>query len=211
MDKRVIFSRFALQNVLIFKIAPHMAISEQEVFEAADQIRDAGQNPSALKIREITQTGSLGTIQKHLVHWAPRDGVSPPSTLRRIRSAAMTKFGDQIWQLALQQAEKMAMVKVKEAREGQEEAQRDVEEAMEKLESWQVEMAGEGAAEEMGQELEHPNRCRRARPGSASAQHQLGLSNPKHTKVTETAERLSKDKLELETEHDPLKSKSDQR
>jgi chromosome segregation ATPase len=116
-----------------------MALTEQDVYEAADQIRESGRVPSAITIREITQVGSLGTIQKHLRKWRHRETVSaasvnppPEQVLNSIR-----QFGEQLWHLALQQAEKSASIKVRQAREEQDEAQRDTDEAMLQLESLQ--------------------------------------------------------------------------
>lgn len=113
-----------------------MPISEQDVYEAADQIRDEGHSPSAIKIREITQTGSLGTIQKFLIKWRHRETISattsnppPEAVLKSIQD-----FGENLWRLALQQAEKAASVKVREAREERGQAQRDAEEAISHLE-----------------------------------------------------------------------------
>ena len=120
-------------------LVQNMALSEQEVFAAADQIRESGRVPSAINIREITQVGSLGTIQKHLRKWRHRETVSaassnppPEQVLNSIR-----QFGEQLWQLALQQAEKAASVKVRQARDDQDEAQRDTDEVMSRLETLQ--------------------------------------------------------------------------
>jgi chromosome segregation ATPase len=128
-----------------------MAISEQDVYEAADQIRDEGNSPSAIKIREITQTGSLGTIQKFLIKWRHRETVSattsnppPEAVLKSIQD-----FGDNLWRLALQQAEKAASVKVREAREEREQALRDADEAISHLEK------GNRVRDDLEQKVEH--------------------------------------------------------
>jgi chromosome segregation ATPase len=122
-----------------------MPLSEQQVFEAADQIRESGRSPSALSIREITKTGSLGTIQKYLRKWRHQETVSsasinppPESVLNAVR-----QFSEQLWQLSLQQAEKAASLKVRAAREEQQEALRDTDEAMEQVEDLQSQLERE--------------------------------------------------------------------
>lgn len=116
-----------------------MAITEQEVFEAAEQVRGEGRTPSAISIREITQTGSLGTIQKHLRKWRHQEVLSassnnppPEPVLNSIR-----QFGEQLWQLALQSAEKAANLKVRQANEELEVARNDAEEALDAMEKQQ--------------------------------------------------------------------------
>lgn len=117
-----------------------MAITEEQVFSAAEEIRDAGKFPSAISVREITKTGSLGTIQKHLRKWRHRETVSaatsnpPPEDVLE----ALKAFGDSFWRLALQHSDKAALQKVRLARDEQDEARRDMEEALEKLEQHQV-------------------------------------------------------------------------
>lgn len=45
-------------------------ITEHEVFEAARKLAEAGESPSAIKIREaLGNRGGMGTIQKHLDFW----------------------------------------------------------------------------------------------------------------------------------------------
>ena len=119
-----------------------MALTEQDVFDASEKIRESGRIPSAITIREITQVGSLGTIQKHLRKWRHRETVSascsnppPEQVLNSIR-----QFGEQLWQMALQQAEKAASIKVRQAREEQEEAQRDTDEVMLQIEGLQEQL-----------------------------------------------------------------------
>jgi chromosome segregation ATPase len=112
-----------------------MPLTEQQVFDAADQVRESGKVPSALNIREITQTGSLGTIQKFLRKWRHSETVSaasinpPPEPMLN----AVRQFGEQLWQIAIQNSEKSASIKVQQAREEAQEAIKDADEAMENL------------------------------------------------------------------------------
>lgn len=113
-----------------------MAITEEQVFSAAEEIRGSGRFPSAISIREVTKTGSLGTIQKHLRKWRHRETVSaannnppPEEVLDSLRN-----FGDSFWRLALQHSDKAALQKVRLARDEQDEARHDMEEALENLE-----------------------------------------------------------------------------
>jgi len=114
-----------------------MAITEEQVFSAAEEIRASGRFPSAISVREITGTGSLGTIQRHLRKWRHRETVSaashnpPPEVVLETLKA----FGDSFWRLALQHSDKAALQKVRLARDEQEEAHRDMEEALENLEA----------------------------------------------------------------------------
>ena len=148
-----------------------MALTEQDVFDASEKIRESGRVPSAITIREITQVGSLGTIQKHLRKWRHRETVSsscinppPEQVLNSIR-----QFGEQLWQLALQQAEKAASIKVRQAREEQEEAQRDTDEVMLQIEGLQEQLRENQAklqAEHEGKlKIEHLNETLRQEQG----------------------------------------------
>jgi hypothetical protein len=124
-----------------------MPLTEQQIFDAAEQVRESGKVPSALNIREITQTGSLGTIQKFLRKWRHQETVSsasvnpPPEPVLN----AVRQFSEQLWQLALQNSEKAASLKVRQANEHEQEAQRDTDEAMENVEKLQQELELERA------------------------------------------------------------------
>jgi len=118
-----------------------MAITEEQVFSAAEEIRESGRFPSAISIREIIKTGSLGTIQKHLRKWRHRETVSAASSNPPPEDVLETlkNFGDTFWRLAIQHSDKAALQKVRLARDEQDEARIDMEEALENLERQRIE------------------------------------------------------------------------
>ncbi len=69
-----------------------MAITKEEVFEAADAIEHAGEKVSSLRVREHLGTGSLTTITGHLKEWrkAQRDNAVQTEDLpQEIREAGV--------------------------------------------------------------------------------------------------------------------------
>ena len=117
-----------------------MTIGKDQVYEVADSLSENGNIPSAIKIREILKTGSLGTIQKYLKLWRHKETLSdslenpPPEQILE----ATTQYVNNFWGTALHHARKEAMVKIQEAQQAQKVAEKDSEsawEAVEKIEN----------------------------------------------------------------------------
>ena len=85
-------------------------VTEQEVFDAANQLRMTGKQVTALKILTVLGGGSLTTIYKHLDAWEARERFDkqsipspaessdelPPSVIEALRG---------IWKVAVEEAE----------------------------------------------------------------------------------------------------------
>lgn len=52
-------------------------ISYEQVADVAARLKANGDRPSARKIRDVLETGSMGTIQDHLVQWRKREAAQP--------------------------------------------------------------------------------------------------------------------------------------
>lgn len=191
-----------------------MPITEQQVFDAAEQVRESGKVPSALSIREITQTGSLGTIQKFLRKWRHQETVSaasinpPPEPVLN----AVRQFSEQLWQLALQHSEKAATLKVKQAREELQEAHRDTDEAMENCELLQQQLE---EAKQTNAQLEKEQQSWLDKWQSLQdekAQLQVSMEQLKHRaeSLGEQNQKWEKECQHLSLAHDELKEHLEQ-
>lgn len=84
-----------------------MAITKEQVFEIADQLHEAGDNPTLAKVRHALGGGSYTTISEFMGEWKTRQQNSqtllrdpaPDSISRRL-----TELGSEIWATAQEQA-----------------------------------------------------------------------------------------------------------
>lgn len=127
-----------------------MPITESQVFETANSLKERGIAPSALSIREITKTGSLGTIQKYLRQW--REGAEsvvkdlnepPPTSAMRVSE----QFLQQVWGLAIHHARQEGGLKLKEIQNEKKEIMEDAAVAWKEVEKL------EGAQEKLGEDV----------------------------------------------------------
>lgn len=127
-----------------------MTINKDQVFEVAESISENGNIPSAIKIREILKTGSLGTIQKYLKLWRHKETLNdslenpPPEHILE----ATTQYVNNFWGAALHQARKEAMVKIQEAQQDQKVSEKDSETAWEAVEKLENKLSELGVANE---------------------------------------------------------------
>lgn len=127
-----------------------MSISEDQVYEAAEELSKSGKNPSALSIREILKTGSLGTIQKYLVKWRHKETVSastqnpPPEELLELTRSYLEK----IWGTAIHISRKEANVKIKEADLERKQSLKDSDSAWSEVERMEKSLGKEKSLQE---------------------------------------------------------------
>src|SRR4051794_11170394 len=84
-----------------------MAITRDQVLEAAGAIAADGGEPTYMNVRARLGTGSFSTIQKHLRDWRTTGQVeSGPSvtTLPEAFTEALNRFGSEAWKAASQWA-----------------------------------------------------------------------------------------------------------
>ncbi|ECB3301950.1 hypothetical protein EWD94_23420 [Salmonella enterica subsp. enterica serovar Newport] len=84
-----------------------MAITEEQIMRAADELDQEGQNPTLARVRKKLGGGSFTTISEVMIEWRAQKARSihaqePPPQAVTDRLAA---FGDDIWALALEIAD----------------------------------------------------------------------------------------------------------
>lgn len=84
-----------------------MAITKEQVFEIADQLHEAGENPTLAKVRNALGGGSYTTISEFMGEWKTQQQNS--QTLLRdpapeAISRRLTELGSEIWATAQEQA-----------------------------------------------------------------------------------------------------------
>ncbi|EAA6553173.1 hypothetical protein DLB95_28215 [Salmonella enterica subsp. diarizonae] len=84
-----------------------MAITEEQIMRAADELDQEGQNPTLARVRKKLGGGSFTTISEVMIEWRAQKARSvhaqepPPQAVTDRLSA----FGDDIWALALEIAD----------------------------------------------------------------------------------------------------------
>ncbi|ENB7844743.1 DNA-binding protein [Salmonella enterica subsp. enterica serovar Newport] len=104
-----------------------MAITEEQIMRAADELDQEGQNPTLARVRKKLGGGSFTTISEVMIEWRAQKARSvhaqePPPQAVTDRLAA---FGDDIWALALE----IADASFAGEREALEKSQQEKEEA----------------------------------------------------------------------------------
>ncbi|EKS3673571.1 DNA-binding protein [Salmonella enterica] len=84
-----------------------MAITEEQIMRAADELDQEGQNPTLARVRKKLGGGSFTTISEVMIEWRAQKARSvpahePPPPVLTDRLAV---FGDDIWALALEIAD----------------------------------------------------------------------------------------------------------
>src|SRR4051794_559429 len=80
-----------------------MAITREQVREAARSIAAEGSEPTYMSVRARLGTGSFSTIQKYLRDWRTSDQVEPqpvPPSLPEAFTDALNRFGAEAWRAA---------------------------------------------------------------------------------------------------------------
>src|SRR3954469_25439437 len=80
-----------------------MAITREQVLEAARSIAAEGSEPTYMSVRARLGTGSFSTIQKYLRDWRTSDQVEPqpvPPSLPEAFTEALNRFGAEAWRAA---------------------------------------------------------------------------------------------------------------
>lgn len=84
-----------------------MAITEEQIMRAADELDQEGQNPTLARVRKKLGGGSFTTISEVMIEWraqkarsVPAHEPPPPALTDRL-----AVFGDDIWALALEIAD----------------------------------------------------------------------------------------------------------
>ncbi|MCB2248786.1 DNA-binding protein [Salmonella enterica subsp. diarizonae] len=104
-----------------------MAITEEQIMRAADELDQEGQNPTLARVRKKLGGGSFTTISEVMIEWRAQKARSvhaqepPPQAVTDRLSA----FGDDIWALALE----IADAGFAGEREAMEKSQQEKEEA----------------------------------------------------------------------------------
>ncbi|MDJ6852990.1 DNA-binding protein [Salmonella enterica] len=104
-----------------------MAITEEQIMRAADELDQEGQNPTLARVRKKLGGGSFTTISEVMIEWRAQKARSvhaqepPPQAVIDRLSA----FGDDIWALALE----IADASFAGEREALEKSQQEKEEA----------------------------------------------------------------------------------
>ncbi|HGI9863934.1 TPA: DNA-binding protein [Salmonella enterica subsp. enterica serovar Montevideo] len=84
-----------------------MAITEEQIMRAADELDQEGQNPTLARVRKKLGGGSFTTISEVMIEWRAQKARSvpahepPPQAL----TDRLAVFGDDIWALALEIAD----------------------------------------------------------------------------------------------------------
>ncbi|QXC16638.1 DNA-binding protein [Citrobacter braakii] len=84
-----------------------MAITEEQIMRAADELNQEGQNPTLSRVRKKLGGGSFTTISEVMIKWRAQKARSvqaqepPPQTV----TDRLAVFGDDIWALALEIAD----------------------------------------------------------------------------------------------------------
>ncbi|HEY8159129.1 MAG TPA: DNA-binding protein [Methylobacter sp.] len=86
-----------------------MAITKDDIFNAADSILDQGGNPTLASVRKLLGGGSYTTIGEAMTEWRTRQQIAlAASTIREPAPEAVTsrlnEFSGEIWSLALEVA-----------------------------------------------------------------------------------------------------------
>ena len=99
-------------------------VTEEAVAEVAQQLADAGEEPSIIRVQAVIGGGSFSTVKKHLDAWkaqrqvaAAAPVVAPSEIMQRA-----AEFGRLLWQEA-------SLLAAQEVQRVREEARRQVEEA----------------------------------------------------------------------------------
>jgi chromosome segregation ATPase len=80
-----------------------MAITRDQVLEAARTVAAEGKEPTYVNVRQKLGTGSFTTIQKYLRDWRAADQAEPeakPATLPEAFTDALNRFGGEAWKAA---------------------------------------------------------------------------------------------------------------
>lgn len=84
-----------------------MAITEEQIMRAADELDQEGQNPTLARVRKKLGGGSFTTISEVMIEWRAQKARSVPA--HKPPPLALTDrlavFGDDIWALALEIAD----------------------------------------------------------------------------------------------------------
>lgn len=122
-----------------------MAISREQVWEAADGLVAASAKVTLDAVRTALGSGSFATIRKHLAEWRNRrDGtdsaaqVPVPDSLAQMAS----KLVNEAWTSALTAADRRIAAEREALREASEQAERDVCEVTALADKLQTELAG---------------------------------------------------------------------
>ena len=105
-----------------------MAITKEQIFSAADELDEAGKNPTLAEVRKLVGGGSFTTISEAMNEWRARKA-SQPSVIREPAPAAvaekMATLGAEVWAAAME----LANTRLATEREALESARVDMESA----------------------------------------------------------------------------------
>lgn len=103
-----------------------MAITRDRIFEVADELDAAGQNPTLAAVRKAIGGGSFTTISDAMTEWKARKAAKE-TPLREpappVMAERLTEFGAELWALALE----LANGRLAAEREGLEAARAQIE------------------------------------------------------------------------------------
>jgi colicin import membrane protein len=202
-----------------------MAITKEQIFNAADQILASGQRPTLESIRQ-TIGGSYTTISPALNEWKNRQKASA-GPLRepapQVVGDRLTEFGSEIWAIALE----LANTRLASEREALEQARTDMEAAQAEATELADRLAGEvedlqtrcaeltdrasasdrDATELRGQLTAAQEQARTAEARAVEIQQRADDLKGALTAAQEQARVVS---LELETEHERHQQEAEQ-
>ncbi len=192
-----------------------MAVREEDIFQAADELNAEGVTPSAISIREILKTGSLGTIQKHLKAWREKSvtpSAQPPPAASVLEVSQ--KWAAQVWGTAWAQARQEMDARIHEIQASLKQSQEDAEAAWKEVErfeedekKWGVKLDDERRLREEGAANQHALEEKIAELGKENAEREkareqlareLALMEEKTLALHQKTERLRR---ELDEEH----------
>ncbi|QIL20204.1 DNA-binding protein [Thermomonas sp. HDW16] len=110
-----------------------MAISKEQVWQAADSLVAEDRKPTHEAIRSEIGQGSFSTIQKWLVEWRDHKAVSATSSKTPVPDVvvqALTRIGNEVWASASSAAEARIAVEREALAEARRDLETDVAEAM---------------------------------------------------------------------------------
>ncbi|HFX2462310.1 TPA: DNA-binding protein [Salmonella enterica subsp. enterica serovar Java] len=84
-----------------------MAITEEQIMRAADELAQEGQNPTLARVRKKLGGGSFTTISEVMIEWRAQKTRSIPAQKSPPQAVTdrLAAFGDDIWTLALEIAD----------------------------------------------------------------------------------------------------------
>lgn len=168
-------------------------VTEEAVAEVAQQLVEAGEEPSIIRIQALIGGGSFSTVKKHLDAWkARRQAASPAIEAPPLIADRASEFGRQLWQEAVSLASR-------ETARVREEAQRQIDEARAATaEAEQIIARLEAELEEQGRRLEQA--LREHAEATALVQQAQTAAQVAEARRAEQAARLADLQRQTETQ-----------